>query len=248
MTRGSRMLTGLLLLACTAFGAGGDGADLESPDPAVRREAARRLAGTPDPGAFAELIRAVRRESDGEARRLMLIALGRSGDPLALWDLYRRIDDPDRAALWAIRTILEDAPPGPPEEAAILEMPGPEWNGWRYRKDVGKYVRPPPAPGEEAGLLGELRSPDERVALRAAERLDPYRLTLEELRTQASLLARAPCSFAFEARGNPLGTVDFPTVWAGLASSGVAPGECRDHWPMLPDAIPALVSLLPAAN
>lgn len=233
-------------------------ADLESSDLDIRRAAARRLSESANSDDLGELIRAVRREGDGETRRLMVVALGRIGNQRAVWDLFRLLQDPGGAALWSIRTILDGKPPCPPDDAGRLGDLDRVWREqtltwWKTYEGLGQF-RPYsvllPTPEQEAVLLRELRSSDERVALRAAERLKPHRLTQDELRIQASLLARHPHSWALQAIGRPIGTADFPTLWARLATSDLLAADCqgRTHWALHPDAIPVLVSLLPKAN
>ncbi len=252
-------LVAFLLLPAVAAPAGENlNADLESPELSIRRAAARKLSETSDPKALAELIRAVRREKDEKTRRLMVVALGRIGDRRAIWDLFRRLDDPGGAALWSIRNILAGKLPCLPNDAGRLEALEAEWGertrawwkGWKNRAEFKPYSSLLPTPEQELVLLSDLRSSDERVALRAAERLDSHRLTLTELRIQASLLARHPHSWALQALGRSLGTVDFPILWSYLATSDLTVDDCRGrtHWALLPDCIPVLVSLLPKAN
>jgi len=248
----------LLLPAVAVLGGESLNTDLESLDLSVRRAAAQALSEDADPEALPELIRAVRREQDEETRRLLVVALGRIGDRRAIWDLFRRLDDPGGAALWSIRNILDGKLPCLPNDAGRLEALQAEWGErtrawWKDWKNYGEfkpYSVLLPTPEQEVVSLRELRSPDERVALRAAERQDSDRLTLTELRIQASLLARHPHSWVLQALGRPLGTVDFPTLWTNLATSDLAVTDCRGrtHWALLPDCIPVLVSLLPKAN
>ena len=145
MRRMQLLLVAFLLLPAVAVFAGGSlNADLESSELSVRRAAARKLSVASDPKALADLIRAVRREEDEETRRLMVVALGRIGDRRAIWDLFRRIDDPGGAALWSIRNILDGKMPCLPDDAGRLMALDSYWGErtrawWKDRKNLGKF-------------------------------------------------------------------------------------------------------------
>jgi len=251
-------LTPLVLLLASLSGADRF-TGLESPDPAERRAAALSMSEAPDVATLGELIRAVRREDDDRARRAMMVAMGKIGDRRAIPVLAHLLDASEVEAAWAIGRIRSAREPfdreGPDAEANAAAAAATIRTWWKERLRLGakgyiphELLRPPPA--QVPGLLADLRSGDERLSLRAAERLNSHQLTSDELRIQAARLARNPRSWAEQALDRPLGTADLPVLWRALTRSRVTVADAggNTHWSLIPAHLPVLVSLLPEAS
>lgn len=126
------------------------GYDLGSSDPDKRKDAAEKLRDNDGPPADAvpQLLKALERETDPDAKEEMLVTLGGSGTPEAKAALEAHLNDPDRHARKGAEKGLErwGKKTGRSTEALakIAQLKSPEAGVRRdAAEDLGKHDGPP---------------------------------------------------------------------------------------------------------
>lgn len=180
-------------------------ADLESPDPELRRRAARSLGARPD--SAAALGRALGNQAETDVREAILEALVRIGGEDAVAALLPHLGSDDAALRGGVLGALQDLPEALPHLPALLADPDPD-----IRILATEIARAMPS-AASAGLLCAMivREPLPNPCAAAVD-------VLAEIGSPDCLPALRACAERFE--GEPFLLFAIQTTMARLSAGG----------------------------